>query len=307
MRLPPTAFLAVGASAALTLAVAAPLPVTVLGLAGLGAVHLVLEINYVVGRFGGLVRRDAWLAIAGVLTLIAVARTLAGLGGAGREYARLGEIIAAFGVAGIAAWLAGRRWRLPILGSLGLLAAGSLAYPAFYFALLTHAHNLVPMLFLWEWSKRIGFRAASLIWFVGLPVLILAGTFDSWTTVFVGPLGSWLGPTWPVVAASGFPGASGLWPVRLLVMFAFMQSLHYVVWIGFFPCYGPQVRPRVWLLAVGLGVVVGALFVSGFALGRSIYSVVAGYHVYLELPLLLLLWTRRSEPWASLDHPGASG
>lgn len=307
MRLSPTAFLAVGASATLALSVAAPLPVTVLGLAGLGTVHLVLEINYVLSRFGGLVRRNAWQAIAVVLTLIALARTLAGLGGPGREYARLGEIIAAFVVAGIAAWLAGRRWRLPILGSLGLLAAGSLSYPAFYFALLTHAHNLVPMLFLWEWSKRASFRAASLIWFVGIPVLILAGTFDAWTTVFEGSLGSWLGPSWTVVAASGFPGASGIWSVRLLVMFAFMQSLHYVVWIGFFPCYGPRVRPRVWLLAMVLGVVVGALFVSGFALGRSIYSVVAGYHVYLELPVLLLLWNRRSEPLASLDHQGSGG
>lgn len=305
MRLPPTAFLAVGASAALALSVAAPLSVVVLGLAGLGAVHLVLEVNYVLRSFGGLVRRDAWLALLVVLTIIAAARTLAGLGGPGREYSRSGEIIAAFVVAGISTWLAGRRRRLPLLAGLSILAVLSLAYPAFYFALLTHLHNLVPMFFLWEWSRRTGFRAAQLIWFVGIPLAILAGTFDAWTTVSASPLGAWLGPSWTVVAASGFPGATGLWSVRLLVMFAFMQSLHYLVWVGFFPCYGPRVRPSVWLVAAGLGVLLGALFVSGYALGRSIYSVVAGYHVYLELPVLMLLWVRRGEPLANWRTPPA--
>ncbi len=77
--------------------------------------------------------------------------------------------------------------------------------------------------------------------------------------------------------------------------------MHYVVWVWFMPRCGPDAtaaferrlpelrgrRGRV--VGVVAAAAVGALFAADYASGKSLYSCVATYHVYLEFPVVLLL------------------
>ncbi len=41
------------------------------------------------------------------------------------------------------------------LVTLALAAWASFSFPAYHFVVLTHLHNPVPLIFLWEWAGRI--------------------------------------------------------------------------------------------------------------------------------------------------------
>ena len=54
---------------------------------------------------------------------------------------------------------------MPLAAGLGVLAVAayaSISYPAYHFVLLAHLHNLVPLIFLWDWAARIGDSGARL-------------------------------------------------------------------------------------------------------------------------------------------------
>ena len=38
---------------------------------------------------------------------------------------------------------------------LAVAAYASFCYPAYHFVVLTHLHNLVPLVFLWDWARRL--------------------------------------------------------------------------------------------------------------------------------------------------------
>ncbi len=104
----------------------------------------------------------------------------------------------------------------------------------------------------------------------------------------------------PIVAASAPPSTVitevGL---RLLVVFAFLQTMHYFVWVAFLPRYAPEAARafearapwltgrRVWALGAGLGGVLAFLFAIDYASGKALYAAFASYHAYLEFPVLL--------------------
>jgi hypothetical protein len=89
--------------------------------------------------------------------------------------------------------------------------------------------------------------------------------------------------------------------LRFLAVFAFMQTMHYVVWVGVLPRYAPDAAERfdarvpalrggrAWVLGAALAVVLGVLFAVDYAQGRTLYAAVASYHAYLEFPVLLAL------------------
>jgi hypothetical protein len=153
-----TSGLAIGFAgcAALTLAVAlrAPLATMVLGLILFGVLHNVLELRYVAGRFAGVLRGQLLWTLVALVSGIVLCRLL-GL--------RTPEILLAYAVL-----LAGARhalptwWFWPAAGGLAVAAAASLAWPAYHFVILTHLHNVVPLFFLWEWSRRLAGAAAVL-------------------------------------------------------------------------------------------------------------------------------------------------
>jgi hypothetical protein len=203
------------------------------------------------------------------------------------------------------------RWLTLAIAVLAVAATASLTFPAYHFVMLTHLHNVVPLFFLWEWSRsmspsaRRGFRAANLAWVVGVPALLLAGVFDPVlraSAAAFGGLGGVAAFDPQRLAASYAPPAlAGEMGLRFLAVFAFMQTMHYVVWVGILPRYAPEAAARfdarvpvlrggrAWLLGGGLALVLGVVFAIDYAQGKTLYAAGATYHAYLEFPVLLAL------------------
>src|SRR5262249_30801691 len=104
-------------------------------------------------------------------------------------------------------------WLVLALTVLAGAAAASLTFPAYHFVMLTHLPNVVPLFFLWEWSRsmpagtRRAFRAANLAWVIGIPALLLSGAFD--TLLRATPTGF-----------GGLGGVAAFEPVRLAAAYA---------------------------------------------------------------------------------------
>ena len=91
---------------------------------------------------------------------------------------------------------------------------------------------------------------------------------------------------------------------RFLVVFAFLQTMHYVVWVGFLPRVAPETTQaferrwptlttgRIWLVGLAAAVLLGALLLSDYRQGKTVYAGLATYHAYLEFPVLLVLLVR---------------
>ena len=311
--------LAAAAVGALAIATQAPLATTVIGLIVFGILHNVLELRYVLGRFGWILDGRVGLLLLTFTTGIVLVR----LGGAYLgSWSRPVEIMLGYAVlaAGAAIGLgrsdpAPRRTiRFGVLGAalVGGLAL-SLSFPAYHFVVLTHVHNLVPLAFLWEWSRALAprarrvFRGFQVGWVLVVPAAILLGALDRRvgpTSGFApGLIAGLVGDGSGVVAASAWPGAPDL-GVRFLVVFAFLQTMHYVVWVGFLPRVAPETTraferrwptlttARIRLVGLGAAVLLGALLISDYRQGKTVYAGLATYHAYLEFPVLLVLLIR---------------
>jgi hypothetical protein len=155
-------------------------------------------------------------------------------------------------------------------------------------------------------GSRWPFRAVNLAWVVAVPGLMLAGAFDPLLRAAPAALAGFGGVAAfePVrMAASYAPPAvaAGEMGLRFLAVFAFMQTMHYVVWVALLPRFAPDAAERfdrrvpvlrgrrAWLLGLSLAVVLGVLFALDYAQGRTLYAAVASYHAYLEFPVLLAL------------------
>jgi hypothetical protein len=185
----------------------------------------------------------------------------------------------------------------------------SLSNPAYHFVVLAHLHNVVPLVFLWEWARRIvsprvrlAFQAAQVGWVLVVPALLLLGLADGWLTGGGDAVRSFVGDGSRVVAASAPPGeAATQLGLRFLAVFAFLQTMHYVVWVGFLPRFAPDASAefdrrvpwlrgrRAWYAGLAGGAFLAVLFVSDYTSGKAFYGALASYHAYIEFPVLLAL------------------
>jgi hypothetical protein len=301
-------WLIIAAVAALGLALRLPVTTTVLGLVLFGVLHNVLELRYVTGRFETVLRGQFLVMLAVLITGVVVCRLLPV--SAWSRGVEIGLSYALLGAACIRAL--SRAWLALALAVLAVAAAVSLVFPAYHFVVLTHLHNVVPLFFLWEFSRgmaggtrRWAFRAANLGWVLGVPALILAGAFDPLVravpAAFAGLGGVAAFEPGRLAAAYAPPALAADMGVRFLVVFAFMQTMHYVVWVAVLPRYAPEAAARfdarvpmlrggrAWLLGVGLAVILGVVFALDYAQGKGLYAAGASYHAYLEFPVLLAL------------------
>ncbi|MEE1788006.1 hypothetical protein PUR71_34650 [Streptomyces sp. SP17BM10] len=293
----------VGAAAlALVLALRAPTGLAVLGLAAFGLLHNVLELRYVAGRFAVVLAGPLLRLLLVLVTGIVVCRLLPP-----SAYAQSAEILLAYGLLVAASWY-GLRSRPPLLAGavavLAVAAAGSLSFPAYHFVVLAHLHNVVPLLFLWEWSRRLArgraaFLALQFTWVLLVPALLLSGLLDGLLAGATGTAGGWTAR----LESSYTPPAwlASHVGLRFLAVFAFLQTMHYVVWVWFLPRYAPEAAEgfearvpalrgaRAWALGAAAGGVLAVLFAADYAQGRALYAAVASYHAYLEFPVLLML------------------
>ncbi|MFE2913466.1 hypothetical protein ACFRKE_17950 [Kitasatospora indigofera] len=283
---------------ALAAALRAPAGTAVLGLALFGILHNVLELRYVTGRFESVLAGPFLKLLVALITGIVLCRLLPV-----STASRAAEILLVYGLLAAACLHALRRrpWLLAASAVLLLLAAAaSLSFPGYHFVVLTHLHNLVPLLFLLEWSRglprgRAAFMAVQCGWVLVVPALLLGGTLDGWAapaTATADRLAvSYTPPGW-------LDGSAGL---RFVAVFAFLQTMHYVVWVWFLPRYAPEASAaferrapglrgrRAWALGLAAGAALAVLFASDYAQGKALYAALASYHAYLEFPVLLVL------------------
>jgi hypothetical protein len=192
---------------------------------------------------------------------------------------------------------------------IGVAAAASLTFPEHHVVVLAHLHQVVPLFFLWEWSRRItsrrgrrAFRAVQLLWVVAIPALVLTGLLDGLLTADPGMVRSVVGDGQSVLAASALPGtASTVVGLRLLTVFAFLQTMTYVVWVALMPRVAPDASaafearlpwatgPRLWAAGFVAAALFAVLFGLDFTQGRMAYAALSGYAAYLELSLLLVM------------------
>ena len=139
-------------------------------------------------------------------------------------------------------------------------------------------------------------------WVLVIPALLLTGVFDRYFGGVTSSVAGFAGAPGPIVAASAPPPTVVTeMGVRLLVVFAFLQTMHYFVWVAFLPRYAPDAARafearaawltgrRAWALGAGLGAALAVLFVIDYASGKAVYAAFASYHAYLEFPVLIAL------------------
>lgn len=274
--------------------------VAALGLAAFGITHVIIELRYVIGRFSSMLRGAFAWWLFGLTSLVFVARALASI----VPVAAVLEIVAGMATVALGCWVAlGGAWRLLALLVCAAATIHAIEWPGQYFFVLTHLHNLVPLAFLWDWSRRLGtsqrryFLGMQLVWVVLIPLgLLLAapsvesvpGWLDARAAYSI-----WAGATPPGLRESGL--------TSYLSVFAFMQTMHYAVWIGFLPWAARDASAafsarvpllkggRVWWLAAGCALVLAGMYCLDYLAGRSVYGLLATYHVYVELPLIVVL------------------
>lgn len=306
------------AIAALVLSVFAP---TLLLLAGpllLGVPHLVADVRYLILRPAlGSNARSVLLAGSGLLLLLRVAQSL-GLAQVDRA-----ELVVAGGwlLATSALGACRQTWRragLAAAAALLLLCVGWL-WPRSLRIGLAHGHNLLALaLWVFAFARRRRLATALTLGFVTVGALLLAT-----------PL-AWFGFNAGLRECFGLHAlqaadtlAPGVHSVRLalgvVASFAFLQSMHYAVWLHAVPqeetrgnatlsfrMSARQLRRELgaWGLAgaalLVIAVPVAALW--GSALGvKDLYLSLSSFHAYLELAAGALFFVSKTAPSASSD------
>ena len=263
-----------------------------------GIPHIVSDLRYLVARPG--FHRRPWV----------LAAMLAGNVGAGFGFGRRGGLVGAAGVLLVArASLPRRALGLAVVGALFAVAqwAGPMADLVF-----AHGHNAVGVGLWWAWRRREGkLHWIPLALFAGGCALILSGALAPLAAHTGGFVAPWTHLSARTLAAGLSPTPWGPMARRVLVLYAFAQSVHYVVWLRLVPEDDrPSPTPRSYLQSFrALRADVGALVLWAALLGalalavwaatnvgaaRNGYIQMAFFHGYLELAAAALLW---AEGW----------
>jgi hypothetical protein len=262
----------------------------------LGVPHIVSDLRYLVAkpRF----HRRGWGALA-------VGALLAGT-------ALFGMLAPGIAAVIVAALFARGAWarKLVVVALAGLWLAVTLLHRGLSELCFAHAHNLVAVLLFWVWRQRRGWlHWVPLAYFTLAVALFAIGAFDR-AALKVPVFGASLSH---MVRELGF-GLDGPWGLRLVLVYAFAQSVHYGVWLRLVPEEdrerpGPRSftssyralirdvgRPLVWLAALSLVALV-AWAVHDLAVARWGYLRVAIFHGPLELVAAAIFFVERKRPF----------
>lgn len=292
------------AAAVMVLAASAqPYAIAVVGVMVLGPAHVVLACRYLVARVAGSVSESTGLLLAGFVVGMVFVRLAAAWSPVLGQ--RL-ELVGSMAVITVAAWLGLRgRARWLVLVIVAVAAFASFAHLPWYWHLLMHSHNIVPLVFLWDWARRhrsgtgLAFAGLNLIWAVGIPALILVGALDRFISGVVPEFIPGLIDPAFVLSAAAPPHADPALALRFLVVFTYMQLMHYVLWMVFFQVAGRRelgaLAARVpwtsgWRLAVLVLVASALIWVAyavGYTDGRAVYGILGAANVYLEQPIAI--------------------
>lgn len=304
------ALLVAHASIALLLSVLSPTLLLVAGPLLLGVPHLLSDVRYLVLR-PALSRSTRWLLLGGSALLLLV-RALEHVGVRGTLQIELG--VAAALTLGVLAVGAPRQrgGRLVSASLLTLvLGAAALVWPNEARLLLGHAHNVVALV-VWAlvFCSSRG-RALGVVALVLCLAAVLVATPLAWWG-FQNGLQAGLGLHTFAAADTLAPGVrSTTLALGIVASFAFLQSVHYAVWLHAIPqeatrgegtltfrmSYRALVsefgRPALALLAL-LVIAVPALGYVAPLRTQATYLSLSAFHAYLELAVLALFWVRGS-------------
>ena len=286
----------------LTLAVAAPVWLLTLAPLVWGVPHLVSDLRYLVVRPGWHRQpRLVWpLGIVVLAATVAVGLPLA-------------LLAAGLGVALVAGPSRARKIGFGVV--LTLLAALAYLGRRYVDAGFVQGHNVVALVLWWRWRKRDRPARMALGSAALAGVLLASGALDPLLT----HLTSWSAPFVYVhagaLAGTLAPGLTARWGRRLLVLYAFGQSLHYAVWLRLVPDddrarptprtfrtsfaalrddLGPLLLAAAVLLA---GVYLALTFADG-AFAWTMYLRASAVHGYVEVVALALSLALATSPAA---------
>ena len=276
-----------------------------------GVPHVVADLRYLVLRpMAGFGRSTLhWIALAlGAMTL---ARGVAVIG---LGYSAELELTLGFGVLlGTALVAPGPRVRRVASALVVVaLAVPAIASPRHAALILGHGHNLVALAFLVLVSRGRP-EGGAVLAAAGLAlaggVAILAGALDG--VAATGLAGEAAGYSLAAATRALAPGAPGVWGSRLVLAFAFLQALHYSVWVHLLPAMladGRSLREELeatcgeaglplLVMAVGAGMGLPALGLMDPVGARAGYLSLVAFHGWLELAVLAHLFAGgRSSP-----------
>lgn len=303
------ALVALGVLGTALVSTAAPLLTYSLTLAVFGLAHVLYELRYVTRRFGPeLSARLRWglVALLAGVVLVRVGRLRGWWDGPAPTRAELGLVLAMAGLVLPPLWRAGRApfgigLALWVAGGLGLLIS-----PVLTLFTLAMAHNWTPVGFLMDAlrgeARRRALGACALVLGVvplviasGLPLRGLAALgwyLPDETVLPTGPMsshfGAFLAPEW----------RQQPWTVPVFQAMVYAQCMHYAAVIHVLPRLAPDRvgwpaffsadEGRFFRVSLGLGALLFAGFATSFATAKGIYSLPAGVHAWVEVPLLML-------------------
>lgn len=286
-----------------------PVALFALGPVLLGVPHLASDVRYLVLRRR--VSRAAWitggLAAAVILALRACEAAHVDVAGSTRFEIAAGSLW--IGIASVLGAIENRR-ASPLVVALGVLLLAIVAWPHPWTArvVLAQAHNVVGV-GLWIWLYRRRSLAALLP--IGLAaggaILLTSGATLGYTLRADG-LSAWSIDLWRVARAFA-PHAPAAVGMTGLLVFVFLQAVHYAAWLVWIPqeelpCAGTftfRMTGRALLRDFGvpwLAVVAGlSLGLAGFAMfdlrrAVSTYMGLAAFHAYLEIAMVGYLMGR---------------
>jgi hypothetical protein len=289
--------------AALVLTVLAPLWLLLLTPLVLGAPHLVSDVRFLILRPPGAAHgltRAVVLALALPLAALTGLRVWGLFGGA--NWPALEAALGGAALVGAVAAGGGTAARqLPALAlALGVLALGW-THPWHVALGLAHLHNLVALGIWLAWSRGrmpLSTRLAVVLAVVAAGAAIGLGACDRLLAAAGGLAAPATGLDLDGFAATLAPGLPPTWALRLVLLYAFAQALHYVVWLVLIPRLTPTRSLRGDLGPVALGVALALVAVVPLAgcfapvRVRAIYLSLVLFHGWLELAVMAHLWTR---------------
>jgi hypothetical protein len=257
----------------------------------LGVPHVASDIRYLVLP---LPRAQIALAIAASLALVAL-RAVAVTTGINLLLAEA-AIVAGWLLAALVLEPAARK---RALGIALFASAMIIGMPIVFIAIAALAHNFLAVVAWVVVTKPTKKQALTLVGGVAL-FAVIAGLVGPVTSAITGGDASpWL--TVDKAAGVMFGGLPHSVARGLLIAFAFLQGVHYAIWLGWIPT--SQGRPRSGLATIAVGaatltVLAGALYNPAWA--RSTYLALATFHIYLEIVILAARWSRGPTKEASL-------
>ncbi|WP_437959905.1 hypothetical protein WME76_09815 [Sorangium sp. So ce119] len=291
---------------ALSGALLAPTWLLALGPIVLGVPHVLADVRYLVARPGLHRRGLAALAVAAPLAAGAVTSRLAcGL---------LAAVAAAFVARGT------RRRRAVAIACLAPLVCVAMAFRGLSELVFAHAHNAIAVGLWCAWRpRRTRWHLVPLALFLGSSAALATGLLDPlWRAAAAALPG--LGAPIHAHVRDIAPRAPGDLGVRLVLLYAFAQSVHYAVWLrlvpeddrprpaprGFVSSWRALAddlgRPLLWLTAAAaLALIAWACF--DLLAARAGYLRFAVFHGHLELAAATWLFIERR--WmAGAGDPG---